>query len=246
MSAWGTYSPYAAVGIYIGGTNRGCAQKNLTAAWVSAESAAGWHMIPIYVGLQAPGACSCQAITPSLAASQGTAAAQDAVVQAQALGIGTGNPIYLDMEGYKRSTATTSGGVGVHRGVDRAIARQRLPVGRVQQRRVRHHRPREPVRDGLRRAGRVVDRGLGFIATRDAARPALRTPTCRAAIGRTTSNCCSTAAATTRSTAASRFPSTTTTSMRPPQPSGLGHRWSRRSPPHPRSRFARSQTAQST
>ena len=65
-------------------------------------------MVPIYVGLQAPGACSCQAIIPSLAAGQGTAAAQDAVVQAQALGIGTGNPLYLDMEGYTRSTATTA------------------------------------------------------------------------------------------------------------------------------------------
>jgi hypothetical protein len=108
MSAWAKYSPYAAVGIYIGGVNRGCLQENLTYSWVSAESAAGWHMVPIYVGLQAPDACSCQAITPSLAASQGTAAAQDAVVQAQALGIGTGNPIYLDMEGYKRSTATTA------------------------------------------------------------------------------------------------------------------------------------------
>ena len=108
MSAWANYSPYAAVGIYIGGINRGCLQKNLTYSWVSAESATGWHMVPIYVGLQAPGACSCQAITPSLAAGQGTAAAQDAVVQAQALGIGTGNPIYLDMEGYRRSTATTA------------------------------------------------------------------------------------------------------------------------------------------
>jgi hypothetical protein len=108
MTAWSAASPYAALGIYIGGTNRGCSQTNLTASWVGAESATGWHMIPIYVGLQAPGACSCQAITPLLASSQGTAAAQDAVAQAQVLGIGTGNPVYLDMEGYTRSTATTT------------------------------------------------------------------------------------------------------------------------------------------
>jgi len=108
MSAWGAASPYAAVGVYIGGVNAACTGGYLNASWVSAESAAGWHLIPIYVGLQAPGACSCQAITASLAASQGTAAAQDAVVQAQALGIGSGNPVYLDMEGYKRSTATTT------------------------------------------------------------------------------------------------------------------------------------------
>jgi glycoside hydrolase-like protein len=108
MSAWGAASPYAAVGVYIGGVNAACTGGYLNSSWVSAESAAGWHLIPIYVGLQAPGACSCQAITASLATSQGTAAAQDAVIQAQALGIGTGNPIYLDMEGYKRSTATTT------------------------------------------------------------------------------------------------------------------------------------------
>ena len=108
MSAWGAASPYAAVGVYIGGVNAACTGGYLNSSWVSAESAAGWHLIPIYVGLQAPGACSCQGITASLAASQGTAAAQDAVIQAQALGIGTGNPIYLDMEGYKRSTATTT------------------------------------------------------------------------------------------------------------------------------------------
>jgi hypothetical protein len=109
MSAWGTASPYAGVGVYIGGANAACTGGNLTASWVSAETAAGWHVIPIYVGLQAPGnGCGCAAITASLAASQGTAAAQDAVAQAQALGIGTGNPIYLDMEGYTRSTATTT------------------------------------------------------------------------------------------------------------------------------------------
>ena len=108
MSAWGAASPYAAVGVYIGGVNAACTGGYLNSSWVSAESAAGWHLIPIYVGLQAPGACSCQAITASLAASQGTAAAQDAVAQSQALGIGIGNPIYLDMEGYKQSTATTT------------------------------------------------------------------------------------------------------------------------------------------
>lgn len=118
MSAWGASSPYAAIGIYIGGVNAACLGGNLTPSWVSSESAAGWHMIPIYVGLQAPGnGCGCQSISTALtngeyatAASEGTAAAQDAVTQAQALGIGTANPIYYDMENYTRST-TTSGAV---------------------------------------------------------------------------------------------------------------------------------------
>jgi hypothetical protein len=118
MSAWGTSSPYAAIGIYIGGANAACLGGNLNASWVDAESVAGWHMIPIYVGLQAPGnSCGCQSLSTTLtnglyatATAQGTAAAQDAVAQAQALGIGTANPIYYDMENYKRST-TTSGAV---------------------------------------------------------------------------------------------------------------------------------------
>jgi Domain of unknown function (DUF1906) len=109
LSAWGTASPFGAVGVYIGGANMACSQVNLSAAWVSAESAAGWHLVPIYVGLQAPGnGCRCAPISASAATTEGTAAAQDAVAQAQTLGIGTGNPIYFDMEGYTRSTATTA------------------------------------------------------------------------------------------------------------------------------------------
>ena len=118
MAAWGQSSPYGAIGIYIGGVNAACIGGNLTPSWVSTESAAGWHMIPLYVGLQAPGnGCGCAAMSTTVtsgaymtAATQGTAAAQDAVSQAQALGIGPGNPIYYDMEGYQRSP-TTSGAV---------------------------------------------------------------------------------------------------------------------------------------
>lgn len=65
-------------------------------------SAAGWGLIPIYVGLQAP--CVNQSgvarISPSSAASQGSAAATDAIVQARKFGVGTGRPIYYDMENY--------------------------------------------------------------------------------------------------------------------------------------------------
>ncbi len=112
MSAWGS-SPYRAVGIYIGGANEGCSQPNLTAAWVSTETAAGWNLIPTYVGLQAGGACSqCATISSSQATAQGTAAAQDAVTHAQALGIGEGSPIYDDMEGYSRTSSNTNAVLG--------------------------------------------------------------------------------------------------------------------------------------
>jgi hypothetical protein len=108
MSAWSS-SPYRALGIYIGGANSACAQPNLNTGWMQTEWAAGWHMVPIYVGRQAPAnSCGCAAITPSQASSQGTAAAQDAVAQAQAVGIGAGNPIYNDMEGYSRTSSNTS------------------------------------------------------------------------------------------------------------------------------------------
>jgi glycoside hydrolase-like protein len=108
MSDWGA-SPYRAIGIYIGGANAACAQPNLSATWVSQESVAGWHMIPIYVGLQSPSnSCGCAGISPASASAQGTAAAQDAVVDAQAIGMGGGNPIYFDMEAYDRTSANTS------------------------------------------------------------------------------------------------------------------------------------------
>ncbi len=107
MSAWAA-SPYHAVGIYIGGTNVACSQPNLSAEWVSQETAAGWHLIPTYVGLQAGNACSgCGTINPKSAASEGSAAASDAVTQAEALGIAPGNPIYDDMEGYAPGSSTT-------------------------------------------------------------------------------------------------------------------------------------------
>jgi hypothetical protein len=107
MSAWS--SAYRAIGVYIGGANMGCSQANLTSRWVSQQSSAGWHLIPIYVGLQAPSNyCGCAAISPSSAGAEGRAAAQDAVTQAQALGLGAGNPIYYDMEGYATGAVNSS------------------------------------------------------------------------------------------------------------------------------------------
>ncbi len=107
MSAWSS-SPYRAIGVYLGGANLACSQPNLTAAWVSRESAAGWHLIPTYVGLQAPSnSCGCASISPGSAASEGAAAARDAIAQAQAVGLGAGNPIYDDMEAYNPGGSST-------------------------------------------------------------------------------------------------------------------------------------------
>jgi hypothetical protein len=109
MAAWED-SPYRAIGVYIGGSNRGCSQPNLTASWVAAQTAAGWHMIPTYVGLQAPtSSCSsCARLSSSQATAQGTAAAIDAVEQAAAVAMGPGSPIYFDMESYSPTSSASA------------------------------------------------------------------------------------------------------------------------------------------
>jgi hypothetical protein len=108
MSAWSS-SPYRGIGVYIGGVNSACSQGNLNRSWVATEVSAGWHLIPIYVGLQAPSnSCGCSGITPSRAGAQGTAAAEDAIGDAQGVGIPSGNPIYYDMEAYPNGGATTT------------------------------------------------------------------------------------------------------------------------------------------
>jgi len=107
MTAW-KGSPYRAIGIYIGGVNRGCAQPQLTAAWVSSVTKLGWRLIPVYVGYQAP--CTFRAntvkITATSAATQGTSQAADAIAKARALGILPGSGIYSDMEHYNATDAT--------------------------------------------------------------------------------------------------------------------------------------------
>ncbi|GIF86218.1 glycoside hydrolase domain-containing protein [Catellatospora bangladeshensis] len=102
MNAWRNSSPYRAVGIYISGTSRSCAQPNLTATWVTNQTNNGWRLIPIELGYQAP----CGTRTPKMssntttARSQGVTAANSAVSAAQALGIGAGSTIYNDIEHY--------------------------------------------------------------------------------------------------------------------------------------------------
>ncbi|WP_051696695.1 DUF1906 domain-containing protein, partial [Streptomyces sp. NRRL S-244] len=92
MSAWKEHSPYSAVGIYIGGRNRACDQSFLNAEWVRRQASAGWKFIPIYVGTQAK-----QITSP---AAEGRSAADDAVNNAAALGLGPGSLLYFDMEAY--------------------------------------------------------------------------------------------------------------------------------------------------
>ena len=96
-------SPYRAVGIYIGGVDRACAQANLSSAWLRTIQGQGWHYFPMYVGLQAPCAAGFVGATikRGSAAAEGRAAADDAVIQAADLGIPSGTPIIFDMESYR-------------------------------------------------------------------------------------------------------------------------------------------------
>ncbi|WP_329562377.1 glycoside hydrolase domain-containing protein [Kitasatospora sp. NBC_01266] len=99
MNAWMSASPYRAIGIYIGGSNRACSQTNLTASWVQQQQSSGWHFMPLYVGVQASGITN--------PATQGANAADDAVQQATTLGFAPGSVLYYDMESYQ-STYTGS------------------------------------------------------------------------------------------------------------------------------------------
>ncbi|KAB1145010.1 DUF1906 domain-containing protein [Streptomyces luteolifulvus] len=106
VQAWNA-SPYRALGVYVSGVNRTCAQPQLTASWVASVSKLKWRLIPIHKGLQPPcGARPTDAkisTSPATARSQGTAAAQQAVTAAKALGMLPGSALYNDIEHYSQT-----------------------------------------------------------------------------------------------------------------------------------------------
>ncbi|MEO5877846.1 MAG: glycoside hydrolase domain-containing protein, partial [Streptosporangiaceae bacterium] len=85
MSAW--RGAYAVANIYIGGAARGCAQYNLSKAWVRSVRRMGYRLIPTYVGLQAPCTGLGTRFKAASAGTEGVRAASDAVARARALGI---------------------------------------------------------------------------------------------------------------------------------------------------------------
>jgi hypothetical protein len=102
MDAWWESSPYAAVGVYIGGSNRLCTQPELDASWVKKQRRTGWLVLPIQVGPQA--ACSGYADRMSsdvaVAEQQGRAEAGKAIGNANALGIARRSTLYYDLEDF--------------------------------------------------------------------------------------------------------------------------------------------------
>ena len=119
MAAWRAHSRFRAIGVYIGGINRRCAQPNLTAKWVTAVSAGGWRLLPLYVGLQpscrngpAPGVKSgAAAIEHAAAEGEGTGAADNAARKANALGMRSGSILYDYLAPYSTSGASCPGAV---------------------------------------------------------------------------------------------------------------------------------------
>jgi hypothetical protein len=108
MDAW-LASPYRAIGIYLGGSNRACPDGNLTPSWITSARSMGWNLLPLWVGPQAPCVTQkgLQPIGSDSADSEGRAEADDAVTRAGYFGIGAGYPIYYDMEGYKPTASCT-------------------------------------------------------------------------------------------------------------------------------------------
>jgi glycoside hydrolase-like protein len=107
MKTWAGASPYHAVGIYVGGSDRACPDGNLTPNWIQTVARQGWKLFPIYVGLQAPcwkdpGGGHPAVIARSRRWTQGQDAANDAANRAAYFGIAPGSPIYFDMEYYPR------------------------------------------------------------------------------------------------------------------------------------------------
>ena len=103
MQTWIAASPYRTVGVYLGGSAFACPNNpNLTPAWLAAQSAAGWHTMPLWVG---PQISYNQVNAP---AAQGTQNADAAIAAARALGYNAGAVLYYDMEGYSRTAANTT------------------------------------------------------------------------------------------------------------------------------------------
>ncbi|MFM6848607.1 MAG: glycoside hydrolase domain-containing protein [Terrabacter sp.] len=113
MDAWLASSPFWGAGIYIGGSMASCrpsatdaGQPHLDATWVARQRAAGWRLLPLWVGPQA----SCQsgygdlidanpAADYAAADARGRSEAAAAVTRARELGLPSGSTLWYDLEG---------------------------------------------------------------------------------------------------------------------------------------------------
>ncbi len=108
MQAFFSNTRFSYWGIYLGGTNRGCAQPNLTADWVTSVTNMGWDLLPIWVGPQNP--CNSSqgstfSIDPGTASGQGRNEALAAYQAWKAISPVSDVPIDYDLEGPSSNTA---------------------------------------------------------------------------------------------------------------------------------------------
>jgi len=109
VRSWQRTSPYRAIGVYVHVAHavddrHDKVQRHLTASWVKQVQAGGWHVLPIYLGAQAPARCQlgrfhAMSASPLAAQRQGIAAADVAARSTARLGLTT-VPVMYDMEQY--------------------------------------------------------------------------------------------------------------------------------------------------
>jgi hypothetical protein len=107
MRRW-TGSEYRAIFVDVGGANMPCALGNLSASWVRSVRKLGWTVFPVYSGPQSPGWDGGDGvlIDPENAASEGRAAAADAISAAHRMEIPKNVPVFYDMEAYNSSDSS--------------------------------------------------------------------------------------------------------------------------------------------
>ena len=109
MRAFWNNTPFSYWGIYIGGSDRGCAQPNLTTSWVNSVIAMGWDLLPIWIGRQNPctaGQASYFSRNTTTAYTQGKAEAHAAYEAWIKLQNNPSVPIDLDLEAPATDTVT--------------------------------------------------------------------------------------------------------------------------------------------
>lgn len=110
MQKWWTNTPWSFIGIYIGGSARGCSQPNLTASWMNTTHSQGWRYELIWVGPQAPCTTFASRISynTTTAYQQGKDESTKAYNALIALGFtngAAGTPTVYDMEAYPNNAS---------------------------------------------------------------------------------------------------------------------------------------------
>ena len=105
MDAWRRSSGYGSLASTSGSGHSDVRSRTSRRTWVSRQVALGWHLLPVYVGRQAPCAHLANPLSYVVATArrQGRADAANAMVMAARRGIAGPSTLYSDMEGYDSS-----------------------------------------------------------------------------------------------------------------------------------------------